>query len=131
MAKLNFTRVLLAIVDADEQEIISLLKSLSTFSTGGPPGMMKTEYITGDGPRQRINAFQKAEKVGITGLLRQKAFEIVNEDEIPHDANILGARIVLALKNVGAPNESCKARFIAQGHTYRHENVLVDTSVNI
>lgn len=41
--KLNISRVLLPIVDKEECDIMTLLKSLTTFRAEGPPGVWTTE----------------------------------------------------------------------------------------
>lgn len=50
---------------------------------------------------------------------------------MPIGSNILEDRFVLALKKVGAIDESCKARFVVQGHTDILKNMIVHTSVNV
>lgn len=62
VVKPNITRVLPAIVDDNEQEILSLLKSLSTISTGGPLAVIAAKYITENDPIQWSKGFQKVRK---------------------------------------------------------------------
>jgi Reverse transcriptase (RNA-dependent DNA polymerase) len=42
-------------------------------------------------------------------------FELVLADSVPRDANIMGTRIVLAVKNFATPEESVKGRLVVQG----------------
>ena len=53
---------------------------------------------------------------------------MVCKDDIPHDANVLGGRFVLAIKNVGTDGELFRARFVVHVHTDAEKNILVHNS---
>lgn len=46
----------------------------------------------------------------------EKLLPFVNEKDIPPNSNILGGRIILAIKNPSTPTERYKAQFMIQGH---------------
>jgi Reverse transcriptase (RNA-dependent DNA polymerase) len=74
-----------------------------------------TELITPSHPGYREDDVQVAITEEIQGLLDRGTFELVLADSIPKNANIMGTRIVLALKNFSTPEESVKARLVVQG----------------
>lgn len=55
------------------------------------------------------NAFKNANVDETAVLMKRKSFKVANANMIPRNTNILGGRFLLALKNVGSMNESCKA----------------------
>lgn len=67
-------------------------------------------------PRKDSNMFMRAKKLGIDGLKEIRLLKVLQKSEIPVDANILGGRFVLVLKNVEAPDEKAKVSYIAQGN---------------
>lgn len=75
-----------------------------------------TEVLKPNDPRSSSQKFTEAMKVEIDGLMSRGAFKIVESQTLPSDANILGARFVLAIKNVGTAEEKHKARYVVQGH---------------
>lgn len=131
VVKLNISRVLPSIVDDDERDIMKLLKSLITFSTGDPPAIMATGYILDADPRQWSAGLTRAKADEVNILFKRKEFKIVHRYEVPHDAKIVRGRFVLAIKNVGSSDESCKARFVVQGHTVQSKGMIVHVSVSI
>jgi len=56
---------------------------------------------------------------------------VVPKDEVPSNANILGGRFVLALKDVGTKGEIAKARYVVQGHRDKEKNLLVHNTTNL
>lgn len=73
---------------------------------------------------------RKAKKEEIDGLFNRKAFKLLHKKDMPIGSNVIGSRIVLAIKNVVSIDELCKIQLVAQGHADR-ENMLVSASVNI
>lgn len=71
VVKLNTLRLLPSIIDNDERDIMTLLKSLTTFSTGGPPGVLITEYITSTDFRQCSEEFKRAKEEKIKSLFKR------------------------------------------------------------
>ena len=90
-----------------------------------------TEVIKKSDTRYKSKESKDAIQLEITRLLNRKAFAFVNEKEIPPESNILGGRIILAIKNPNTPTERYKARFIVQGHKDREKEFLIHTSKTI
>jgi hypothetical protein len=74
-----------------------------------------TEVINSDHPAYIKEAAQVAMTEEIQGLIDRGAFDIVLRNKLPVDANIMGSRIVLALKNYKTSEECIKARLVIQG----------------
>ena len=81
-----------------------------------------TEVLKKSDARYKNKKSEDAIQLEITGLLNRKAFAFVHEKDVPPNANILGGRIILAIKNPNTPTERYKARFIVQGHKDRERN---------
>ena len=91
---------------------------------GQPPYTVHiTEVIEPNDPRAW--KFDEPIKKEIEGLIKRKTWKIVCRSEVPDDANILGGRFVLAIKDEGTNREIWKARFIVQGHLDGLKNWLV------
>ena len=52
----------------------------------------------------------------VKGLLRRGFFKRVKRKNVPPDANVLTTRMVLAVKDIGNPGETFKARVAAHRH---------------
>jgi hypothetical protein len=77
--------------------------------------MWVTEVINSDHPAYNKEAAQVAGTEEIQGLMDRETFDIVLRNKLPVDDNIMGSRIVLALKNYKTPEEYVKARLVMQG----------------
>ena len=53
------------------------------------------------------------------------------KEDVPSDANILGGRFVLSIKNKNTKEEVAKARFVVQVHRDKDKTQLVHTSTNL
>lgn len=124
VVKLKISRVLPTADDNQERKIINLLKSLSTFSTGGPLGIIPTELIAGKDQKQCNAGFQKAKKNEIDGLGNRKAFKALYKRDITAGSNTLGSRLVLEVEN-RRTRKSYIARLVVQGYEDCKENTLV------
>jgi hypothetical protein len=84
-----------------------------------------TEVINSDHPAYNKEAAQVAITEEIQGLMDRGTFEIVLRNKTPVDANIMGSRIILALKNYKTSEECVKARLVIQGSFYRDGSSIV------
>ena len=82
-----------------------------------------TETIKPNDPRAR--QFATAKKKEIDGLIRRKTWKIVAKEEVPRNANILGGRFVLTIKDSGTSKETYKARYVVQGYADKLKSSLV------
>ena len=76
--------------------------------------------------QQVLEDFKGAIKDEIDGLFGEGTFEKTAESEISDDANIMGSRFVLTIKNIGTETERKKARLVAQGHKDNKKDVIVN-----
>ena len=90
-----------------------------------------SEILNKSDPRYTCPSSLNAIKQEIEGLLARNAFEFTKLDKIPKNANILGGRFILAIKQPGTTNERYKARFVVQGHKDREKEYIVHTSRTI
>lgn len=82
-----------------------------------------TEVIQSHDPRSAY--FKDAIQKEIGGLEKRNTWKVVPKATLPPDANILGGRFVLAIKNGGTSQETWKARFVVQGHKDSMKKSLV------
>lgn len=59
------------------------------------------------------------------GLKKRKIWRIVKSNGPPEDANMIGARFVLSLKNYQTPSEEPKARYLALGYNDKEKDFIV------
>jgi hypothetical protein len=74
-----------------------------------------TKIVTPKSAEYDAHKAQQAIEATLLGLLQNNAVEFELKDSVPHDANVIGTRIILALKNYGTIDEAWKARLIIQG----------------
>ena len=84
-----------------------------------------SERVPSDDPRSKTPAFTAAKEAEVNGLLKRSVWEVVDEQDLEPDANIIGARFDLTLKNAGTKNEKPKARFVGQGYNDRMKEFAV------
>lgn len=85
-----------------------------------------TEVIKNGDPRARL--FEAAKEKEIKGLIDRGTWKVVSTHDLPRDANIMGGRFVLAIKNEGTKDELYKARFVVQGYRDKMKTSLVHDS---
>lgn len=117
--------------DASDKELRRLLSGFENLKSGPPPGILLTEVLHPADPRSKGEHFDEARAKEVCGLLKRKAFKVVCKDEVANDANILGGRFVLAIKNAETEEPLFKARFVVQGHTDAEKNMLVNAATNV
>lgn len=117
--------------NADVRNISSLLRRLSPLNSHPLPHILLTEILKPNDPRCESIKFDEAKAKEIVGLLNKKAFRVVLKEEIEPDANVLGGRFVLTIKNKDTDHELFKARFVVQGHLDREKELLVHASTTV
>jgi len=78
--------------------------------------LLLTEVLHTADKRQNNDKFLNAKMNELAGLAKRGVFKIVWKEEIPDNANVLGSRFVLSIKNKDSDEEIYKARFVVQGH---------------
>lgn len=81
--------MLLSIVHDCERYIMKLLKLLTTFSNGRPPGVITTRCISDNDQRQWYAGLSTAKEDELIDAFQREAFQIVHKNEVRHDANVL------------------------------------------
>lgn len=107
------------------------MSAFKQFKYDPPPGVFITEVLKPWDKRSTNTEFGNAKQLELAGLAKRGVFEVVCREDVPKDANIMGSRFVLAIKNVGSGEEVYKARFVVQGHTDAEKDALVHTSSNL
>lgn len=87
-----------------------------------------TEIIVPGHKRYDKEKVEEAIRTEIQGQIDQKAIEFVLANSIPEDANVIGTRIILAIKQFGTESELWKARMVMQGNLDREKNNIVSDS---
>lgn len=93
-----------------------LLRGFQNLSGCGIPGVLVTETIEPEDPRLQDPAFDIPKAHEIWGLIDKGTFQVVNRRESGRNANILGGKFFLAIKNIETDHPSHKARFFVQDH---------------
>lgn len=115
----------------DQSGIAELLRMLSPLNSQSHPNILLTEILQPNDNRAESPGFELAKAKEIVGLLDRGAFRIVLREEIDPQANVLGGRFVLTIKNKDTDNEIFKARFVVQGHLDKEKELLVHTSSTV
>ena len=109
-----------------------MLEDLATTKKPQSPdyGVHLTEVILPGDPRSKDPRFAAAKEKEIRGLIERGTWKLVAKDEVPNNANIMGGRFVLAIKDEGTQKEVWKARFIVQGYRDKLKTSLVHDSAS-
>lgn len=111
--------------------ISSLLKTLSPLNSKPLSNVLLTGILPYNDARSESPEFDLAKVKEITSLLDKKAFRVVLTENLDKDANILGGRFVLTIKNKGTEGELFKALFVVQGHLDREKELLLHASTTV
>lgn len=84
IVNLHIVMILPDITFDDDWEVISLLKAMSIFSTGGPSRILIIEVLKPNDPKGLSARFDEARAHKIYGLLKRRAFGIVLEKDVPN-----------------------------------------------
>lgn len=88
--KLTIRRILPEITNGECRKIMTLLKSMNVFSTGGTSRVLITELLKPNSPRIFSQIFDEARAKEIDGLQKRGAFKIILRGDVPQAANIMG-----------------------------------------
>lgn len=128
----NISQILPDRDDVHEHELSQFKEGLHQFlNQDQPPGIFLTEVLEPGDKRANQPEFKGAKMKEIEGQIERGAFEIVLKDELPENANILGSRFVLSIKENRTNKEVFKTRYVVQGDKDTEKNLLVYTSSNI
>lgn len=83
------------------------------------------KIIEDSDPRASQSDFVAAKRKEADGLKRRKIWRAVKKSSLPADANVIGARFVLQVKNFQTPHEVAKARYVAQGYNDQEKKFIV------
>ena len=120
-------------IPVDEASNLSVVNHLSTtishYSTSPTNNeehiVALTETIPNKDPRGYSTEFKNAIQAEIDGLVENSVYDVVDRNTVLANANIMGGRFVLTIKNLHTPDELQKAHFVAQGHTDREKHLLI------
>lgn len=88
--------------------------------------VLATEVIKDHDPRAKL--FDQAKAKEIQGLIQRGTWKVVLRREVPLNANVMGGRFVLAIKDGGTGKELYKARYVVQGFRDKMKTSLVHDS---
>lgn len=72
--------------------------------------------------------FAKSRQKEYDGIVQKGGVEPIERDKLPRDANFIGNRFVLTIKNPGSSEPIYKARWILQGHQDRYRYSIANDS---
>lgn len=87
-----------------------------------------TEIVVPGHKRYEKDKADKAIQKEVQGQIDNNAIEFVMANSIPNGANIIGTRIILAIKEFESPDETWKARMVMQGCLDRDSSTVVSDS---
>lgn len=77
--------------------------------------MFTVKILNPTDDRAQHEDLKKEKSDEVHGITRRKIWVWVLESDVPSDANILGGRFILTLKNYETPQEKEKFRYVDQG----------------
>lgn len=90
-----------------------------------------TEVLKPGDHRATHPKFDEARQKEIHGLIERGVFKLILKEEVPPKANILGTRMILAIKNKNTDQELFKARLVVQGHRDKDKHKLVHPTTTL
>jgi len=99
----------------------------STTADDQPSLTFITEVLKPGDSRATSEPMELGKQAEADCLKRRIFWEKVHKDDVPGNANILGARFVLAIKQPNTPTEVAKARYVSQGCGDREKPFIVHT----
>lgn len=108
----------------------ALLDDAMTADHNSENNIFVVKIIPPSDPRAKQADFIQAKRKEAEGLMKRKIWKVVKRRDVPLDANVIGARFVLSIKNYQTPNEAAKARYVAQGYNDKEKQFIVH-DVNI
>lgn len=107
------------------------MNSLQSSVRENPDIFYPIEIMKASDPRTKSKECQDAIENEISGLLYRGAFKYMDRKALPRDANILGGRFVLSLKQLHTYEERYKARFVVQVHKYKEKEFIIHISKTV
>lgn len=108
-----------------DAELKRLLSGMEHFKSNPPPGVYITEVLHPADNLGYTEPFYLSRANEMAGLVDKGVCGAVYKDYVSSDANVLGGRFFLVIKNIGTKEELYKARFVIQGHTDSDKNISV------
>lgn len=90
-----------------------------------------TKILSPGDPVGDSDQFRQANQLQVESLEDRETWVVVYMRELPTDANIIGGRFVLTIKECGTHNATPKARYVGQGHKNREKEFLVHSTTNL
>lgn len=123
----EFYEIMQEIQDAEENFLSQRLeKSTSSLN---PETMYISIHITKVSkpayPRSNSSDFQHVKQSEVFELNERKVWKFVQKSDFSVEANILGGKFVLAVKNLDSSYEHSSARYISQGHRDKEKPYMV------
>lgn len=114
--------------DVAGRELRNLIYGFNTLNKGGSTGIYVTELLNPESARNNDPILYLPKAKEICGVLEKDTFQVVCCEETPLDENILGGKLVLAIKNTKASKPFYKARFVVQGHTDDEKYMFIQSA---
>lgn len=92
------------------------MKSGQVFDQIKQQELLLTHMLPFSDKNNKSKIFDDAERKQLLGLEKRKVWTPVKAPELPDHANVITRRFLCAIKNVGAPEEVPKAKFVAKEH---------------
>lgn len=127
----NLSQVIPAPRAPGDREVKPVLDGMQQFKENYPPGILVIEVTHPADRRGRSQLPNEVKASEFAGLAERSAYKIVLKEDVRKGANILGGRLVLAIKNADAEDEVYKARFVLQRNTDIEKNTLVHNSTSL
>lgn len=89
------------------------------------PKLFVTEVLKPGDLCKHLPEFCSANIQEVDGLVSRGSFEIVDESDVPKDANILGGRFICSIKNYETDSETEKDRYVVQVHRDKENPFIV------
>lgn len=91
---------------------------------------MLTEFLRPADQLSEYSQFEDARDKKLCGLLRREAFQVKCKEETLDDANVLGGRFVLSIKDLESYAPLFKECFVVPHHTDMEKNMLKNSATN-
>jgi hypothetical protein len=72
--------------------------------------------------------FTESRQIEYDGIVTKGGVQPIDVNELPPDANLVGIRFVLCIKDPGTASQRFKARWILQGHHDRYRHIIANES---
>ena len=123
--------------------LAALRKEMGSLSMAADEPIQNSEFFTNEveaymtkvlgpgDPAANTERFREAKFSEVQGLQDRNTWTVMDRRDLAKDANILGGRFVLTLKDFGTHNEKPKARYVVQSHKDKDKEFLVHNATNL